>query len=93
MEDQSISADRTVIIIASSDDPQGIKLARLVLPGFRWDKYKENGGDPMAMGLVSREKVRMIIHKFSPEASKELERANEVPVVVVSNKTAEIFSI
>lgn len=93
MEEQELSPDKVVIVVADYDDKYGRRFAKMILPGFNWQAFKDQGGEPLALGLACRKKASKEIKRINPQLLFDLAGVKETPVVVIAEKAADIFSL
>lgn len=87
---QNLSLSDILIVLANTDKSFGMNLAKLILPGFNWQAYRNKTGDRLALGLVSITKIGQDLRALS---KTKPELTGKAKVLISSDSYVEIFHI
>lgn len=80
-----------VIIIANVDDVHGRILADASMPGFDWQRIRDQGQMPFARGLAGRRGIQDFLNKIDHVAAEKLRNEPGLAVVVVDRGVADVY--
>ena len=86
-----MTVNQAVIVVVNVDDVHGGILANILMPGYNWQKIRNQGGIPFANGLAKRDGIQAALETFDNKAAKKLQDMATLAVVVVDHSVAEVF--
>ncbi len=70
-------------MILNVDDPNGSVIADILMPGYDWQQFRDQGQVPFARGLTSREAMQEVLDTLDPEEAERLREATDDRAAVV----------
>lgn len=93
--EKNLTPQEACIVIINVDNSAGRPLADELMPGANWDSIRATGALPFARGLAMRDGIQQyltVIDQHSGlNASKELQKAQGVAVVVLDHEMIAVF--
>lgn len=93
MQQKGLKAKDAGVIIVNVNYPVGKKLASIFLPGYDWQKIRDQGETPYGCSVVMREGFTENLSMFDVEAGEKLRVMEDVPIIVFDHDTVEVFSL
>jgi hypothetical protein len=78
------------IVLLNVDDHHACLLADILMPGYNWQQFRDQGMVPIARGLVDRKWMQEIVSSIRPEAGNKMKFIHTV-VVVMDACTVDVF--
>jgi len=83
---------RWTIVMLCVDDPNGAKLADLLMPGHDWDAIRARGEVPWARGLADRATFQEMFDSVAPEVGKALRAIDGIAVIAADRGIITVFA-